>query len=200
MTAPTYVKTGKENVLYSLYTALQNQFAGWNGNLSSTSFTISPMSWNQNLNFPCLTIQDVGGPSLGTMAMGRQLQEGFYGLEEKSQFEMNIYDQNVEGSGGTSAYTSAERNVRRIRDLVQDYFINAAFPGANGAQIYPAIPLLDAVAGTSTQSQVWYDQEKPGTWTETFIENTPDMINVKRYRIYAQMRWYRYTTTPSGND
>jgi hypothetical protein len=200
MTAPAYIQTGKENVLYSLYTALQNQFSGWTGNLSSTSFTISPMSWNQNLTFPCLTIQDVGGPSLGNMAMGRQLQEGFYGLEEKSQFEMNIYDQNTEGGVGEIVYTSAERNVRRLRDLVQDYFINAAFLGGNGSQIYRAITLLDAVAGTSTQSQVWYDQEKPGTWTETFIENTPDMINVKRYRIYAQFHWYRYTSTPSGND
>jgi hypothetical protein len=200
MTAPAYIPTGKEGVLYSLYSALGNQFAGWTGNLSSTSFIISPMSWNQTLTFPCLTIQDVGGPSMGGNAMGRQLQEGFYGFEAKSQIEMNIYDQNVEGGGGTSAYTSAERNVRRIRDLVEDYFVNAAFPGQNGAQIYPGIPVLDPVLGTSTQSQVWYDQEAPGTWSESFIENTPEMVNVKRYRIYAQFHWYRQTVSTSGNE
>ena len=200
MTAPNHIKTGKEAVLYSLYTGLANQFSGWTGNLNSTSFLIYPMSFNQTFTFPCLTIQDVGGPSLGGKAMGRQLQEGFLGFEAKTQVEMNIYDQTAEGGGGTSAYTSAEQNVRRIRDLVEDYFVNSAFPSSNGSQIYPAIPVIDAVTGTSSQSQVWYDQESPGTWTETFIENTPDMINVKRYRIYAQFHWYRYTVTPSGND
>jgi hypothetical protein len=132
--------------------------------------------------------------------MGRQLQEGFTGVESKSQFEINIYDQNVEGGGAVQQYGYAEQNVRRLRDLTEDFFVNSAMPGLNGQQIYPAIPLLDATAGTSTQSQVWYDQEAPGTWTETFIENTAEMINVKRYRVYLQLHWYRYYSTPSGND
>jgi hypothetical protein len=199
MTAPAYIKTDKEGCLYSLYTAIQNQFSGWTGNLNPASLTISPLSWNQNVTYPLITLQDVGGPSLGPKGLGRELQEGYKGFEKQTQVEFNIYDQNQ--LTGTSSYTSAEQNVRRMRDLLEDFLVNAAYPGSTGAQIYPAIPLIDGNNGNAlTGSQVWYEQETPGTWTETYMDNLAEMLNVKRYRIYARIHWFRYTSTPSGND
>lgn len=161
------------------------------------------MSYSQNMTFPLITVGDVGGPSLGAKALGRELQEGFKGYEEQTQVEFNIYDQNLDGGvPGTSAYGMADQNVRRIRDVLKDYLENAAYPGQSGAQIYPPIKVLDPNNGNAdTQSQVWFENEMPGTWTETFIANTSDFDqSVKRYRIYARMHWYRYTVTPSGNN
>ncbi len=201
MTAPAYIKTGKENALYSLYKGVQNQFSGWTGNLNPNALTVSPISYNQTMQFPVLTIQDVGGPSLGAFAMGRNVAEGYKGYEEQTQVEFDCYDQNVEAINGTSAYGSADQNVRRMRDVLKDYLENAGQTGLNGQPIYPSITLIDGNNGDAdTGSSVWYQQEDTGTWSETFLENISDMVNVKRYRIYARIRWHRFTSTPAGND
>lgn len=201
MGTPTYIKTGKEIALYSLFTGIQTQFSTWTGNLNSTTLMVSPLGYSQDMTFPLITIEDVGGPTLGGKSLGRELQEGFKGFEEQTQVEFNCFDQNLDGSGGTSAYGLAEQNVRRLRDVLKDYLENAAYPGQSGAQIYPPIKILDANNGNAdTQSQIWFEQETPGTWTETYIKNTPEMVNVKRYRIYARFHWFRFTVTPSGNN
>jgi len=198
---PTYLLTGKENALYSLYKGTLNQFSGWGGNLNPNALTVSPMSYNQTMQFPVITLQDVGGPSLGAFAMGRQTADGYKGYEEQTQVEFNCYDQNVEAVNGTSAYGSADQNVRRMRDVLKDYLENSAQQGLSGAVIYPGIQLVDGNnSDTPTGSYVWFQQEDSGSWAETFIENDPAMINVKRYRIYARIRWHRYTTLPTGND
>lgn len=201
MSTPSYIKTGKENALYSLYKGMLNQFNGWTGNLSSTSCAVYPMSYNQTMTFPVITIQDVGGPSLGAFAMGRNVADGYTGYDEQTQVEINCYDQNQDATLTTSAYQSADQNVRRMRDVVKDYLENSAMPGFDGASVYPAINLIDGNNGdAATGSQVWFQQEDTGSWTETFLENVPEMVNVKRYRIYCRIRWHRYTSTPTGND
>lgn len=202
MTTPNYIKTGKESALYSLWWAIAQQMttSEWSGNLNPNPVTVSPLQYSQSMGFPLITVQDVGGPAPGGKAMGRQLQEGFQGWEEQTQVEINCYDQEVDGSAGTSAYGYAMQNVRRMRDVLKDYLENSAHPGQTGSQIYPPIKVLDGNNGNAdTQSQIWFEQETPGTWTETFI-NDPEMLTVFRYRIYARMHWYRYTVTPSGND
>lgn len=201
MAAPNYLLTGKENALYSLAKAIQNQFNGWTGNLNPNALNVYPISYNQTMTFPVITVQDVGGPSLGAFAMGRQVSDVNRGYDEQSQVEFNVYDQNVDAVPGTAAYGSADQNARRMRDVLKDYVENVAMPGLLGATIYPAIKLLDGNnADADTGSQVWFVQEDAGTWTETFIENDPAMINVKRYRIYCRIRWHRYTTTSAGDN
>lgn len=159
------------------------------------------MSYNQSMQFPLITLQDVGGPSVGAFALGRQVADGFKGYEEQTQVEINCYDQNVDAVNGTSAYGSADQNIRRMRDVLKDYLENSAQQGFDGAAIYPGIQLIDGNNGDlATGSYVWFQQEDTGAWAETFIENDPDLVNVKRYRIYARIRWHRYTSTSAAND
>jgi hypothetical protein len=200
-TPPAYLKTGKENALYSLAKAIQAQIAGWTGNLNPTAVSVSLINYNESMGFPCITVNDVGGPSLGAFAMGRELAPGYKGYDEQSQVEINCYDQNIDSDPGTSAYGSAAQNVRRMRDVVKDFLENSAQQGYDGNLIYPAIELVDGNAGDQvTGSYVWFQQEDSGSWAETFIENQPEMVNIKRYRIYAKIRWHRFTTTPGAND
>lgn len=187
MTIPAYIKTGKENALYSLYKFLKTQLA-----LSAISPapTVFSTSYNQEMTFPCVTIQDMGAPQVGDVAFSRELAAGFKGRQEQTQVELNVYQQNV---GNTA---NAEQYVRRVRDLLKYILQCSGAVGPDGVTLLvPRIPLLDSQnSDADTGSWLWTPREMDNLWVETFIANTPDMPNVKRYRIYVRIRWWWYET------
>jgi len=184
MTMPTYMKTGKENALYSVYkhldTYLTQAMPGVNVILST---------YNQAALFPCVSVNDIGVPQLGDLALGRYLGKNSQGVEkygrlEQTTIEINCMEQNDSARG----VVNAEAISRRLRDLVK-YIMQLS--GVITA--LPVIKLIDSQnSDADTGAIVTHPGEESNTWTESFIENTSELPNVKRYRIYCRIQWLWY--------
>ncbi len=190
-TIPSYVTTGKQMALYSLYKWLKARFA----EVPSSAYpsghvpTIIDLAYEQALQFPSITIKDLGaaqGKEYGLFRMGT-----VQGRVEQTLVEFMIQDQNTDSADGTT-YNQAEKVVRLLRDQLKFALQEMAQVDTSGNVLISSVPLIDANnSDTATGSYVWHPREEGAVaWSETFLSAISDQPNLKAYRVTAKIKWF----------
>jgi hypothetical protein len=192
---PEYLISGKENALYSLYTYLLNYF----GNITFPSPYKAPVislsGFEQVKGAPSILIEDLGAPAKGLQVLGQYAGSGKIYVTEGTLVRIILEDRNLPED--TVPYTTAENEVRRLRDLLR---YGLCSPGiviydqnGNATPLLTGISLIDQFNGNAdTGSKVWMPFNEPGHWNETFIANQEDAPDWKQYKITCRINWIWY--------
>jgi hypothetical protein len=188
-----YLKTGKENCLYSFLKYVTDQLATATYPPPLNDPNVYEGSYNQTMKFPCVTIQDVGFPCLGERAIGRYGGNDKCFREERTILEINVYDQDRPEDN----YVTATLQVRRLRDLIRYITLTPGLVNYDSqgtpTNLLGGMPLLDHQdSDADTGSFLWVPIEEPAHFNETFFEAQADQPSMKRYRILLRLGWIWY--------
>lgn len=202
---PNYLPTSKEQALYSLYEYLTVWFTTYYtpiGGLKAP--TIYPIGYQQSFTFPCITIEDVGLAGLPAYALGDVFGAPYQGKRGQTIVKLTCYDQNDDTTQTNVAYSLAEQNVRRLRDLVEWLLITAGKTDNNGTFISSPIYMLDPIVSGLPGIQPFGGfvltpkTEEAGGFRDMFHANASEAPNLKKYEMFIKVEWPQLFFWPSG--
>lgn len=201
---PSYLPTSKENALYSIYQYLMTWFSSYYVPIGGVKApTIYPIGFQQSFTFPCITMEDVGLADLPGYALGDSFGGVYKGKRTQTMLKLVIYDQNTDSTDTEAAYTLAEQNVRRLRDIIRFLMLTNGEVDLNNEFISSPIYMLDPIAtsglpGFQNGFVIDVKTEESGGWRDMFMANGIEAPNLKKYEIYIRIEWPEIFAWPSG--